>query len=144
VTRAHAAALLLVACATGCAAEKAAAPTPVVTPAPEPSTLEEAQAQLERAHAQLGGEAAGGLHADTGGGPGGGGATPEATTKTPAEPVEQDVRKSPCATACSALASMRRAVDAICRMAGEGDPRCVEARKTLADDDARIARCGCR
>ncbi len=144
--RAAALLLLLVACATGCAAEKAAAPAPVVTAAPaEPSTLDEAQQQLARAHAQLAGAPSDALHADTSGGPGGGGgAVPEATTRSSAEPLEQDARKSPCAVACSAIASMRRAVDAICRMAGEGDARCVEARRTLADDDAKVARCSCR
>ena len=142
--RSRAAALLLAACTTGCAAEKAGAPAPVVTPAPEPSTLEEAQAQLARAHAQLGGAPTDALHADSGGSPGGGGAAAESTPRSTAEPPAEDARRSPCAVACSAIASMKRAVDAICRMAGEGDSRCVEARKTLADDDTKVARCACR
>jgi hypothetical protein len=142
VIRSRAAALLLAACATGCAAENAAAPAPVVTAAPEPSTVEEAQAQLARAHAQVGGAPSDALHADSSGGAGG--AADEATTKSSEQPVEGDTRKSPCAVACNAIASMKRAVDAICRMTGEADPRCLEARKTLADDDAKVARCSCR
>jgi hypothetical protein len=38
---------------------------------------------------------------------------------------------------------MRRAVDAICRMAGAQDARCLDARKILKDDEARVAPCGC-
>jgi hypothetical protein len=144
VIRSRAAALVLAACATGCAAEKAGAPAPVVTAAPEPSTVEEAQAQLARAHEQLGGAPSDALHADTSGGPGTGGAADEATPRSSEQPFAGDTRKSPCAVVCNAIASMKRAVDAICRMAGEADPRCLEARKTLADDDAKVARCTCR
>jgi hypothetical protein len=38
---------------------------------------------------------------------------------------------------------MRRAVDAICRIGGAQDARCVAARKILSDDEARVAPCGC-
>jgi len=56
---------------------------------------------------------------------------------------ESTSRIDACATPCHAIASMRRAVDAICRMAGAQDARCVAARKTLSDDEARVAPCGC-
>jgi hypothetical protein len=148
VIRARAALVLLVACAFGCAANKAGAPaapdtvTRAVTA--EPATIEEAQAQLDTAHAQLGGAASDRLQAAPSGGPGSGGGAPEPTTQSStSEHAEPDARKNPCAVACSAIASMKRAVDAICRMAGDGDARCAEARKTLAADGAKVARCQC-
>jgi hypothetical protein len=41
------------------------------------------------------------------------------------------------------MSSMRRAVEAICRMAGDADARCTDARKTLKDSEAKVAGCGC-
>jgi hypothetical protein len=38
---------------------------------------------------------------------------------------------------------MRRSVEALCRLAGDGDARCVDARGTLARSEQRVARCGC-
>ena len=141
---------LVGACVAGCAAEaRAPAAAPAAgakaaeEPAAEPATIEEAQAQLARARSDLGGwTGPGGAHLDS-----------TSTTK-PAEgeerkKVEQplstgDLREGPaCATACRAIGSMKRAVDAICRMAGEADPRCTDARKTLADSVERTAGCGC-
>jgi hypothetical protein len=34
-------------------------------------------------------------------------------------------------------------VTALCRMTGPEDARCVDARRTLADSQARIAQCSC-
>jgi hypothetical protein len=137
---------ILVAAASGCAAEKAAAPAP--EPAgvqkseeAQPATIEEAQAQLERARAQLGGR--GPLGGAPGGAPG-----PTSTTQAapPSAAVSQEserTREAPCVTPCRAIASMRRAVDAICRMAGEQDARCADARKTLGESAGKVAACGC-
>jgi hypothetical protein len=120
---------------------------------PEPATIQEAQAQLERARAQLGAGAgaAGGLGAARGTG-----SVTSATTTTeaptsrveaapPAASASADEggRAAACMTPCRAIASMRRAVEAICRMAGAQDTRCTDARKTLGDSETRVAGCGC-
>ncbi|WP_394825228.1 hypothetical protein [Pendulispora albinea] len=49
----------------------------------------------------------------------------------------------PCSTPCRALTSMRRAVEAICRLAGNADARCTDAQKTLAASEQRVASCRC-
>jgi hypothetical protein len=41
------------------------------------------------------------------------------------------------------MSSMRRAVDAICRLAGESEQRCIDARATLKTSETRVAGCGC-
>jgi hypothetical protein len=51
--------------------------------------------------------------------------------------------QSPCDTSCRAIASMRRAVAVLCRLTGDDDARCVEAKHTLADSEQRAAACGC-
>jgi hypothetical protein len=38
---------------------------------------------------------------------------------------------------------MRRAVAALCRMAGEADARCEDAKHTLSESEQRVAACGC-
>ena len=49
-----------------------------------------------------------------------------------------------CASPCRALASMRRAVDALCRMtAGSDDTRCRDAKRTLEDSERLIKACAC-
>lgn len=49
-----------------------------------------------------------------------------------------------CASPCRALASMRRAVDALCRMlAGSDDTRCRDAKRTLEDSERVVAPCSC-
>ncbi len=63
-------------------------------------------------------------------------ATTEADT-TPAAPPPA------CVTPCKAIASMRRSVDALCRLAGETDARCIDARGTLERSEQKVARCGC-
>jgi hypothetical protein len=109
---------------------------------PEPQTIEQAQAQIERARAQLEGPVATGV---------GGAAAPPAppTAEGTASGAGATARgesfagESGCATACRAIDSMRRAVDALCRMAGEQDARCTDARRTLAGSQARVSACGC-
>ncbi len=106
---------------------------------PEPTTIEEARAQIERAEAELGG----GAPATT---------APTVATESPkAEPGKKAEERgenlsdasNACRTPCRAIASMRRAVDALCRMAGATDARCTDAKKTLASSEAHVARCGC-
>lgn len=57
---------------------------------------------------------------------------------------EGDVAPTPCQTACRALASMRRAADAVCRIAGDTDARCDGARKRVDAATTRVAHCGCK
>ena len=139
---------LVGACIAGCAAgATAGAPPATAEPAAEsgrePASIEEAQAQLARARAALGGWAApeGSSHLDsTSKGP-----AEERKLEQPTTPSTGDLRDASggCMTACRAVGSMKRAVDAICRMAGEADPRCTDARKTLADSAGRVVACGC-
>ncbi|HEY3817911.1 MAG TPA: hypothetical protein VGL81_12105 [Polyangiaceae bacterium] len=132
----------VVAGASGCAAAPAAAPT---TAAPgsakeesrEPATIEEAQAQLEQARAQLAGQAPAGPSAA------GTGATVESSVSGGATSAAESPPPSKCGNACGAVSSMRRAVDAICRLAGDADARCTDARKTLKDGEAKVTGCGC-
>jgi hypothetical protein len=45
---------------------------------------------------------------------------------------------SPCLTACAALASMERAADHLCTLAGAGDARCADARARVKGATARV------
>jgi hypothetical protein len=144
----------------GCAAESKQAPASPATGGEaaktevlegEPATIEEAQARIERARAMLGGVLAGA------GTPSNGAGTTSTVTPSlppavshdaesrsaPGKAGADDGRRAQCATPCNAIASMRRAVEAICRMAGTDDARCTDARKTLGDSEAKVAPCGC-
>ena len=130
----------------------------------EPTTVEEAQAQLARARQELEGSPAAASTPPPASvsAPSGGAAPPEAPRASPqAAPPSPTITstgqetessaeadrsvdgRDACALPCHAIASMRRAVDAICRMAGTQDARCLDARKILKDDEARVAPCGC-
>jgi hypothetical protein len=54
-----------------------------------------------------------------------------------------DAPSNQCVTPCRAIASMRRSVVALCRLSGEDDTRCVDARKTLTESEQRVVSCGC-
>ncbi len=136
--------LLLLACpvwlgACGGAAEKAPAspstgsPPPAEVTAPEPRTVREAQDQIAHAAREI---------ADPERLPSARSEEPRPTT---AEPTREDeaTKKAWCAMPCQAIRSMRRAVDALCRMTGHGDPACADAKKTLTENEARVAPCGC-
>lgn len=97
-----------------------------------PDTVEKAKAQLERARAQL--ETAG-AHVESQPTVANGGSQPKPTPPQ----VENE-----CSRLCRAFDSMRRAQDAICRLAGEEDPQCADAKKVVADSAQRVAKCGCR
>lgn len=136
---ATAALLALAACggAEANAPPKAASPLAPAKEESEPRTVEEAEAQIARLSAELGPKSP-----DRPSAP--------AESSAPPPPPGGDAKKSEdhlfveaCASPCRALTSMRRAVDALCRMTGEGDGRCVEARKTLADAVTRTASCKC-
>jgi hypothetical protein len=53
---------------------------------------------------------------------------------------------SPCEEGCEAFASMRRAAARICRLTGDGTPRCTRAEQRVAAARERLthAGCGCR
>ena len=120
--------LLLVAVSCGGTAERGPPATPVQSApapaamAPEPESLPEAERALEQAKGELEGRPAGAAEADR-----------------EASRAERD-----CATTCRAFASLKRAADAICRLAGPGEqPRCARARSTVAEGERRVAGCGC-
>jgi hypothetical protein len=48
-----------------------------------------------------------------------------------------------CENACKAFASMKRAADAVCRLAGDPDARCKKARTLVKSSEARVAVCKC-
>ncbi len=52
-------------------------------------------------------------------------------------------REDVCRSPCRALASMKRAVSALCRMTGDSDNRCVDAKRTLDESTGRMAHCKC-
>ena len=103
----------------------------------EPQTVEEAEAEIARAKAELGQERAGDAAAE----------------KTEVEPAPAgqptDAPSAPfgrsdaCGGSCRAIASMRRAVTALCRMTGDEDTRCRDAKRTLTESETRTAACGC-
>jgi len=138
-------ALLLAACggAAGDAAPKAASPAREESPAVEPRTVEEAQEQIARFSGELGAGLPKPAPASQ----------PESTSSQsrpppspPSEAAKTDsdhFHYDSCSSPCRALASMRRAVDALCRMTGETDNRCVDAKKTLADSVGRTSSCKC-
>jgi hypothetical protein len=93
-----------------------AAPDAAATPAPPPAPLPEvAPSQKKETEADR----------------------PAATA---AEELQQApaAQPSPCATACRALASMRRASEHLCALAGDGDPRCGAARERVHRADERV------
>jgi hypothetical protein len=131
----------------GCGGDAAPAPK---SPAPdreesastaaEPKTVQEAQDQIAQAVAELNGTASAGDSAKstTPGTP------PQAEPTVPGQTKKNaDAAPDACATPCRALASMKRAVEALCRMTGEGDDKCVDARKTLATNVGKTSSCKC-
>ena len=110
----------------------------------EPRTVEEAQERIARARARLeGGDAEKRPAAEP---------SPHAPQPAPEPPsapqggtssAPRREVESTCASPCRALASMKRAVDALCRMTGETDDRCVEAKRTLGDSTTRVSSCKC-
>lgn len=167
------AALLALVLAAGCAQDKrpttpsspsepapSAAPAPArseglwAEPAPEPATLSEAEALLEKSRAELERWALNDASA-----PGSAGAAQPAAAPSPAPQSEarraenkaadaapeaaQERPANACETACKAFASLHRASDAVCRLATDGGKRCERARSIRDDAAQRVASCGC-
>jgi hypothetical protein len=156
---------LLTLFACGGAAERSAAQAPQSPPpsagadrstspskeeAREPASVEEAEAQIARARAEL--DHGRPPHeerertTDTQGAPqpsadAASGAVRPTTPAAPGAPSTS--REAACASPCRALASLRRAVEALCRMTGSEDARCTSARRTLNESVANVAHCSC-
>lgn len=147
--------LAIASCAAGPRAPGANVPQAPV--GPEPKSVDEAQADIDRWSAQLGIAPTTQAPASTGTA----GARPEPSPPAPtgadrpvapqSSPPTTSVSDgagatsapSECVTPCRAIASMRRSVASLCRLAGEDDARCIAARKTLDEGERRVARCGC-
>jgi hypothetical protein len=69
---------------------------------------------------------------------------PAARGATAADKDDREARKPPavavdaCSTACSALASMERATEHLCDLAGAGDARCTTARTRVKNASLRV------
>ncbi len=127
--------------AVGCGA--APAPNAPSVPAEtSPRTVEEAELAIARARSEI--DAFAGSAKTPANQPS---AAPTEAPKRPAAPTEP-LSVSPsadaaCSTPCRALASMRRAVGALCELTGEADTRCTEAKKTLAESSSSVGSCTC-
>ncbi len=128
-------------------APSAAPPAETPRDRAEPTTVEEAQDQIARARAELDSRTSARANDEAK-------KTERAPAKAPApttppqggaslreESTSTDADS--CGHPCRALASMTRAVESLCRMTGENDNRCVEAKRTLTDSRTRIASCNC-
>lgn len=106
---------------------------------PEPRTIEEAQDRIARARVALEGKGDAKAASEA----------PRAERLEPPSPSPQggaspqQDRDSVCGSPCRALASMKRAVEALCRMTGDTDNRCVDAKRTLDESTNRVASCRC-
>lgn len=68
---------------------------------------------------------------------------PHPETHPEARPETRPSDERSCQIACVALASMRRSADYVCKLAGSGDPRCVDASSRARRAEAKVtASCG--
>jgi len=109
------------------------------TKAPAFSSVSDAEAALVRANQQLVALYTPAKAAQMAGGAAASRTKPAARTSAAA-----DDKESRCDTACKAFASLKRAADAVCRLAGDDDARCDHARKLVDENGRRVAQCGCR
>ena len=117
-------------------------------PEGDPATVEEAQQQIARAQARLTG-----LNRNADAPAASESAPPAKAAPAPPPEAAPDARggsmtkggvgEGMCSNPCRALASMRRAVTALCRMTGDTDARCLDAKRTLTDNEGRIVPCTC-
>jgi hypothetical protein len=163
--------LLLVACgrAPDAAAPQApaseAAPSSVAgssaEPEPEPQTLAEAEALLEKARADLDRLALNEPASPSEEAAGEAGPVPAAppspaatrSEKKRADQAAADQAEAPpakkeagaCETACKAFSSLERASDAVCRLDTEGGgKRCERAKQIREDAARRVSSCSCK
>jgi hypothetical protein len=118
--------------------------------APAFTSVEEAQAALARAEQELL-ALQGGPPAATAGAPEPQAPPPQASApadraaeaeEKPAAKADQAAAPS-CPGLCRAFASLSRAADAVCRLAGETDERCTHARSSVRTNFQRVASCRC-
>lgn len=133
-------------------AGEAKAPARAAEPAPrEPTSIAEAQEQIDRARAELSLDAEAAkkaegdkLDKDYAPPPSPAGESTGGSVAKPTSPQEERASSGDsCSSSCRALSSMRRAVSALCRMTGDEDARCSDARRTLEQSESRVARCHC-
>jgi len=122
----------------------------------EPTSIAEAEARVARAKAELEERVDHDALGDGAPAPGTRPASPAAAppappASSPTRAADEAVSKAGrslgvttrCSEPCRALASMRRAVEALCRLTGGDDTRCVDAKRTLSESSARISPCAC-
>ncbi|MBK7582726.1 MAG: hypothetical protein IPI67_21335 [Myxococcales bacterium] len=68
---------------------------------------------------------------------------PAQPAPTPTTEAAPSAPRSPCETACKALASMRRSQERICEIAGDEHERCGWAKKRVSDASERVEHAGC-
>ncbi|HVJ91158.1 MAG TPA: hypothetical protein VM580_15250, partial [Labilithrix sp.] len=68
---------------------------------------------------------------------------PSAAADATAPSPHEEKPAGTCEHSCRALSSMKRAVEALCRMAGDADDRCLAARRTLTSSTTRVLPCRC-
>ncbi|HVH42004.1 MAG TPA: hypothetical protein VM925_06660 [Labilithrix sp.] len=105
----------------------------------DPLTVEEAQEQIAQAQRTL--APAGEARDERPTSPA---AEPAPAPSSETSDAQREAKaEDPCATRCRALASMKRAVVALCRMTGDDDGRCTDAKRTLTESTARVSSCRC-
>jgi hypothetical protein len=132
---------------TACGGSDMAPPRAPQKEMPEPKTVEEAEEQIRIAQDELRGGPKAESKADS---TDPAMTAPERPAPPPspaAEPPKAGSRtaqpENACANPCRALASMRRAVTALCRMTGDTDGRCTSAQEKLKASEALVAKCHC-
>lgn len=124
--------------AVGCGGGEGGRPpfAPTMPAEKAPRTVEEAQQRIDRARSEIdrpaGSPAAPAPAPDP---------APQSTDAPSATPDSH--AQGPCSSPCRALASMRRAVDALCELTGASDERCANAKKTLDESRAKVGPCSC-
>lgn len=71
------------------------------------------------------------------------GSDPGEEAAASASPAAADASTPDCGQACQAFASLERAANAICRLAGTEDARCAAALRTVARHQERVTACAC-
>jgi hypothetical protein len=135
------------ACGGGAVPSAQTAAPPEPAPEREPSTIEEAQDQISRARDGLSARPGATQPAEP---------APPATKAPTADVTASEssktapkpsggvaVEEARCSSPCRALSSMRRAVAALCRMTGDSDARCIDAKRILSDSERSVSPCAC-
>jgi hypothetical protein len=68
----------------------------------------------------------------------------DAADEAPKSKAEKKGSETSCQTACRAFQSLGRAASSICRLAGDGDQRCGQARQIVSQAERRVTACGCK